>query len=344
MAKETTTVDAPAPVSTATATAVPDSKPARVSIQRAFAATKAEASVPTERAEAPAKTSTESVTSDSPANEASAIEPSTETAIAESSDSASDLMSEAELSALKAKHPNDPDAIARELKTRFTQKTQELATMRNALTPWADFIEKLEKGDTSALVGVAKHFGLEVSNPAAQAKTEAVVKSSADLFKQSLGPDLNFLADGLGPAIESVVQHVVRETLAREVGPLKQQVESFTNKLATDESNRSFDAFAKAHPDWQQHEPAMMTLSSKIKPVGMTPNEFASLLYDTVTRDVQIAEATKKTIARMQQAAREDGERTSSVSVDRVTETLPPGTRKMKDLWHASKRELSAKG
>jgi hypothetical protein len=114
-------------------------------------------------------------------------------------------------------------------------------------------------------------------------------KSSVDVdaFASELGPELDFLADGLAPAVTDMARKIAAATVAETVQPLIDQANGHTAREREKHTTATMEAFGERHADWQAHEPAMLALAQKIQPNGMTELEFLEHLYATVTRDVR---------------------------------------------------------
>jgi hypothetical protein len=98
-------------------------------------------------------------------------------------------------------------------------------------------------------------------------------------FRQDLG-DLDYLADGLAPAVKGLVERVVTEATA----PIKAQAEHLSLRAAREETAGVMKAFGEQHPDWKDHEAAMFDLSQKLQPTGMSSPEYLETLYGLATR------------------------------------------------------------
>ena len=132
-----------------------------------------------------------------------------------------------------------------------------------------------------------------------------------ETFRETLGPELEYLADGLAPAVTGLVGRQVERAIdARE--HRAQQA-----KAAEAATTAVMKTFGEQHPDWKDHEPAMLQLAERIAPQrGMDEVEWLDFLYKRVThaswekeRDAQIAEAAHTARA---DDARAVGDRTTS--------------------------------
>lgn len=115
-----------------------------------------------------------------------------------------------------------------------------------------------------------------VLNKPAETKTEEKVQKKAvkDLIKEALGPDLAFLSDKLGAAIETVVNQQKEEQNAEKVEAQAQQVAnevveatSWLNKVTKGDSKRL--------------EAKMNKLADDILPgPNMSPKKYVTILYE----------------------------------------------------------------
>jgi hypothetical protein len=118
-------------------------------------------------------------------------------------------------------------------------------------------------------------------------------------FRNDLGPELEYLADTLAPAVQRLAQRVSHET----VRPLHARVAAEDAQRTAAHVQTLLNAFGEKHPDWKEHEPAMLALAQKVQPTGMTEAEYLDHLYASATherwqqeRDAAIeAEVQKKT-------------------------------------------------
>jgi len=138
------------------------------------------------------------------------------------------LISEEEFSQLQTKHAGDPAALRRSLEGVFTKKTQALAAERTTyarLKDYQPFIDAYEANPTEALTRAAEQLGLvlteKTETPAAPvAPAVPLTEAQIARFKASLGPELDYLADGLAPAINEHVQAEVDRLLAERLAPI----------------------------------------------------------------------------------------------------------------------------
>lgn len=305
-------------------------------IQQHFEEAKREHSAEAERAAASAKP--EPVEAVPQANEAI---PEPSPAVTGTTETADDLISDAELAALQTQHASDPAALAKELKGVFTKKTQALAAQRKALdriTPYQELILQLEDHPRETVAALAEQYGLTLAPapapgaPAAGAVKDPVVEQTIESFRTALG-DFGFLADSLAPAVQQMAERIAKQTVDSRVAPL-------TERAAREQTETIFKAFETAHPDWKQFEPAMQKLLPQIEPKGMGQLDYLNLLYGVVTRERDIAETTKKAIARMTTGAQQAEGRHESRSESQI-DTSAKKFSTIREAWEASKAELA---
>ena len=286
-----------------------------------------------------------------------APEPATTTdeppAQAPASDSASpetgDLISDADLSALHAKHPNDPAALAKELKGVFTKKTQELAEQRKAvedLAGYRDFIADLKRDPGAALTRAAEQLGVTLApksettraTETATATASTLADSTVEEFRQALGPDLDFMADQLAPAIRSLAERVAQAAVGQVVEPLKASQQALLAKASQEQTDAVLKTFTAQHPDWKAHEAAMMTIAKTLPAAkDADPLDYMGTLYKLATYDLQMAAATKTAVERLKKGAATAESTAETLSGEKVTITRPanPTTR---EAFEAAKR------
>ena len=307
--------------------------------QQAFQAARAEHSDASEQASAE-EASTETAAADTPPALDSQAEPAP---VATATTTTTDLISESDLKTLQAKHVKDPAGFVREVNKIFTQKTQALAADRKTferVQPFVEVIDAYRDDPEATIAALAEEHGLMLVPKGTAETTQATTTEAAqatgdqivDAFRDKLGPDLAYLADGLAPAIKDLVDTLTKTSVAEATAPLKAQQETLLTKAATEATDGIMKAFGERHPDWTTHEAAMSALAAKIQPNGMTEAAYLDHLYATVTRDAweqskeqQIAEAVKKAVAKIQKGAESTETRTASTPDTQVTKGPPAG-------------------
>jgi hypothetical protein len=203
------------------------------------------------------------------------------------------LVSDEEFTTLSTKHANDPAALRKALEGVFTKKTQALAEKRKAVERFESYAPVLEayESDPLALIRfLAEENGVELvtkdaaTKPATgtattTAETKTAVDGILDTFRQQLGPELEYLADGLAPAIKGLVESLTKSTVEEATKPLKAHTDQLLTKAAVEQTETVMKSFGDKRPDWKTHEPAMLALAQKIQPNGMTELEFLDHLY-----------------------------------------------------------------
>lgn len=292
-------------------------------VQQAFQAAKEEHSAAAERA-LPAEKSP-GAAPESQTDEAKAQPPTADSAQPE----ISDLISDEELQSLRTTTGNDPDKLAKELKAVFTKKTQALAAERKQvakLAEYADFIADLDTDPAGALTRAAEQLGLVVSPKPAEVKaTEAASSIVQDVSAQvaaALGPELDFLAPAITKAIEAVVEPRLKHAIGEAVEPVKAAQQALVDKASAEQTEATLKAFTDRHPDWKQHEPAMLKVGILPSP-GMTELDFMEALYTLATKDAVVAKATKAAIDRLTKGAATAEGKDAPLSGDKVTVSRP---------------------
>lgn len=266
------------------------------------------------------------------------------------------LLSPEEFTALQTTHAKDPAALLKALEGAFTKKTQTLAVERKSverLQSYAPLIDAYEEDAVAVIKLLAEENGLVLvpkgttaapATATATGETTPAVDAVMDEFRAQLGPELEYLADSLAPAIKGLVQKLTQTTVEEATKPLKAQQETLLTKAANEATESVMATFGTAHPDWKDHEPAMMALAAKIEPKGMTEVEFLEHLYQVATRDAwekdkdtQIANATKTALAKMQKGAAATETRQAATPESQIRRA-PPETPTFQDAFEAAKR------
>ncbi len=204
------------------------------------------------------------------------------------------LTDEDEFKALQTKHANDPVALRKALNADYTRKTQALAEQRKSLErlqPFEAFIDLLQEDPTRAVQDFVKLNNLDLGTPApakgepeAPVVADAVDEVLADL-KEGLGPDLEYLADGLAPALTKALKRIATSVATEQVQPLKAHAQASMEKQASETTETVLKAFEKEHPDWKDHEDAMVGLMGEMQPNGVDELTYLNRLYQIVTHD-----------------------------------------------------------
>lgn len=319
-----------------------------VSFQEAFTAAREEhskvATETTDEHAAAEEVSTDDDGDDAPPARSGKAEPAPATTAKTKSDPAA-LLSDEEFAALQTTHADDPVKLRKALEGAFTTKTQALAAERRSverLQSYADIIDAYESDPVATIRELARQNGMEFTpdetpageTPAGTGSTDATTTVDAVLteFKEALGPELEYLADGLAPAITKLVERLAAAQVAKAVDPLKKGTEQLLSKAATEQTETIMKGFGEKYPDWQTHEPAMLALAQKLSPNGMDEAEYLDHLYALVTRDTsaktidaKVADGVKKAIAKMEQGARNTEGRDRETPDGKVTTGPPAG-------------------
>jgi len=233
-----------------------------------------------------------------------------------------DLIGQAKFDELK----DDPTALRKELNRAATKKFQELSGERKRLAPYAEFVKAYEANPRAAASELAQQLGIEIVKPKSEVKAEAAVEAVSDQIKEgvrkALGPEYEDLADRLGEAIHSAASLIVGEAIK----PLQEGQNTLITESSARESEIILRSFAKDHPDWKDHESAMVALTKKM-PVGsgMSEREYLDNIYILATSSGKEGDATKKAAKRMVASARKSGGNTRTVSDKAVSKSPATG-------------------
>lgn len=242
-----------------------------------------------------------------------------------------DLISDTDWAGLATLSPADQRA---ELNKRWTQKTQSLAAERKRLAryePHADLLDAYDTDPSGTIRQLAEQHGLVLApteKPASPSEGESPYLADA---KAQLGPDLDFLATPMAALLDKIVA-----PLKAELGTLKSQTTTIVSNASQAEVDGVMKSFEKAHPDWKEHEPAMLKLGLQPGP-GMTANDYLEACYKLVTYDARISQAKVDAVTKMSKAAEAAETETPSVNGRQVTHTVPKNAG-MREAHAAAKR------
>jgi hypothetical protein len=204
----------------------------------------------------------------------------------------------------------------------ITQKFMKLSEQRKSLEPYQEFIKAYSENPRETVQWLAEQHGINFSKSDSRsetaAKVEAATQTLTEELRQSLGPDFEFLADKIGPVVEGFAKKIADSS----VGPLKAAQEQAKLESAKKQTEAVLETFTLKHPEWKKYEPKMTELSSKLSPNGLDENTYLEILYTYATRDIAEANAAKKMVARMQNAAAKSETPDGGVEPSRVAQTL----------------------
>jgi len=191
----------------------------------------------------------------------------------------------AEDKAALAKAPKEVQKLAKGLQRSYTQKMQALGEVEK-------FKKQLEGDPQSILQRLAEANGLKVKfGEEAKAETTATTTDPIAAVAAAVRAKwVPIIGDEASDQLLAGVQEIVAAASGAAVRPLIESQTAREREQATARFKDDFGRFEKEHPDWKQHETAMLELSKKVNP-QMSPYETAKFLYDHVTRDRQIAKA-----------------------------------------------------
>jgi hypothetical protein len=278
-------------------------------------------------------------------------EPATEEAATEP------LVSDEEFKGLQAKYAKQPELLLKELNKAFTQKTQKIAEERKVierLEPYVDVIESFEADPAATIAALAEQQGFDLvprgtAPPSGNGHGQTLAQpapTDVEEFRKVLGPDLEYLAEPLAPAVTTLIDRKVQAALAAALGPVQHQQQAVIQHVAEEQTAAVMKAFEAKHADWQAHETAMFDLAQRIEPKGMTELEFLEHLYTIATRtawekdkDAKIADGVKQALKRLQRGADTTERRTQPTPNDEVVKG-PPRDRapSFQEAYEAAKR------
>jgi hypothetical protein len=105
-------------------------------------------------------------------------------------------------------------------------------------------------------------------------------------FREDLGPDFEHLAD-LAPVVKRVVDQIATRRVTNLMAPLRQVADQAAAREAEQANATILAALSEKHPDWKDHEEAMVALSRKWSSQGMSQEEYLDHLYTRVTAEAR---------------------------------------------------------
>lgn len=188
----------------------------------------------------------------------------------------------------------DKAAIAKDptLKKAYKGLMQSYTKKMQALGEVEKFKKQLEGDPQSILQRLAEANGLKVKF-GEEAKAETTTTTTDPIAAVAAAVRAKWvpiIGDEASDQLLAGVQEIVAAASGAAVKPLIESQTAREREQATARFKEDFGRFEKEHPDWKQHETAMLELQGKLNP-NMPPYELANFLYDHVTRDRQIAKA-----------------------------------------------------
>lgn len=318
-------------------------EPQDFSIEQAYEEAKVEQSATTEP----------SVSGDSPPSpeaalpdEATAAPPDPLAADSESPD----LISDAEYQALKDTHKDNPDELVKALKGAFTKKTQALAEERKgyesvkAYKPFIDALAGAQTPETRAAVlrQAAQELGVDLSAVASPKAEDTATASLADVVREKLGPDYEFMSGPLGQALEAALAPLQAKLDA--LSSVGSKADAAVQHIAQQQVNETMAALTAELPDWKQHEQAMVELGLPAKP-GESALDYAKRAYRIVTLeanyDARVAADVKKSIEQMRKSAKSSERQMPAAPAHRVSKDSTATS--IEEMWEEAKSEVATR-
>lgn len=184
-----------------------------------------------------------------------------------------------------AKLSPEQQVTLKRMNKAFTQKTQALATERKSIEQYQQLIHAFETNPTETLKILSKHYGLPVTEtPAvAEAQVQSMTDSVLTELRESLGPELSFLADKLTPAFDKLARHVAESVISAKVKPIEEAQQQQIAETAAKQTEAVLSNFTAKHPGWDKHEAKMAEIGQKLTPNGMDEVEYLETLYALAT-------------------------------------------------------------
>lgn len=252
-----------------------------------------------------------------------------------------DLLSADEYAAVK----DDPAALQKAYNRAFTQKTQRLAEERKRIEAYQGLIQGLETNPLQTLELLSQQLGVKIVQPGSEAPVTPQQPSQRDQLVGALKTKLDEYGLGaVAPELVAVAQGIAEEIAGQKLKPIEEAAGRLTTESQQREAANIMQQFQQRHPDWKQHEAAMMKLAERYKPATdaqgrfvVTEAQYLDDLYRLATFDTSVSRETEKRIQKMQSsAAAAEPARSTTVTSDKVSQRAPTGA-KFRDAYAAAK-------
>jgi len=229
--------------------------------------------------------------------------------------------------------------VHKRMNRAYTAKTQALSAERKSIEQYQQLIHAFETNPTETLKTLAKHYGLPVTEaPAvAEAQVQSMTDSVLTELRESLGPELSFLADKLTPAFDKLARHISESVISAKVKPIEEAQQQQIAETAAKQTEAVLSNFTAKHPGWNKHEAKMAEIGQKLTPNGMDEVEYLETLYALATAKEQSAAMTKAVVDQINKAAASSESIESGVSASRVASN-PPKLPTFAQAWDAAKK------
>ena len=304
-----------------------------ISFDEAFQAAKAEHTKAAEEAPAPVEPTPEGDTSATTTPQSE--EP--EKAADQTQDTAeTELLSKEELGKLD----EAGKLTYRKMQAAYTRKTQTLAKERKQFEQYRKFIDSWEADPKLTVTNLAKQMGIELAEQKTtkEARTTQVSDDTVEILRGALPEDMAHVADLLAPAIKALVDRATGDILQKHITPLQERERARDLEALAAETKTELETFWATHKDAKPYETKMVEIGSKLLPAdGSTTDEYLEMLFRLATLDDNEATHTRKTVERINKAAKEAGSSEPGVRSEIVT-PKPPKDASFADAFAAAKR------
>jgi hypothetical protein len=257
------------------------------------------------------------------------------------------FLSDAEIKALQKKHKGDPGALSKALQAAFTKKTQRLAAERSQYArarEFAPFIEAFDEDPMEAIRILGRMNGLDLKQLAAAGEGKVEEPTVEEPKPAPTLAEFDFDQEKWGAAIATWAKDEAKREIRAELKPVRERTEAIATTQMLARTDEVMRGFTERHPDWHDHEDAILALSTELAPTPrMTEDRYLDLLYDHVTR-AQREESIrkgergrlKKTLERVSTA--EPGEARSRAVPDNRVRKVAPKSFNLRDAANAALR------
>jgi hypothetical protein len=251
-----------------------------------------------------------------------------------------DLLSADEYAAVK----DDPVAMRKAMNRAYTQKTQAIAEERKRLEAYQGLISGLEANPLQTLELLGQQLGVKIVQPGSEVQAPPQVSQRDQLVGQLKTKLDEYGLGAVAPELVAVAQGIAEEIAGQKLKPIEEAAGRLTTESQQREAANIMQQFQARHPDWKQHESAMMELSKRYKPATdaqgrflVTEGQYLDDLYRLANYETNVRTEAQKQLDRMRQSAAATEPRTTTVTSDKVSQKAPTGA-SFRAAYEAAKR------
>jgi hypothetical protein len=236
----------------------------------------------------------------------------------------------------QAKLTADQRKTYKSMQKAYTQKTQKLSAKLKEVTELSDMAEykplitAFKANPQETLQRLASQYGFTLQATAQDSKAastiEPAVQSAVEQMRKAFGPEGEPLADQLAPIMHELAKAVAQSVVDTQIKPIKAQQDEIAYKTVAAETEVEMKSFEKSHPDWKEHEPAMLKLSQTLVPAtgaDLSASDYLELLYTIATKDQRARNATTDVVKKLAAVVKASEPPDSGVKDQNITPAAP---------------------